>query len=281
MSELIQVKQLPIIQEQLRSMKAEIEAKVEEAKSLVCSPETLASVKATRADLNKQFSELEEQRKAVKKAVMAPWDSFEETYKECVSGPFKSADADLKDKIAETESGIKSACETGLREYFAELAAAEHVEWLEYPRAGIVVDMASAKAKTPKRLREQISQFVTGVSRGVEAISGMEDAEEIMVEFRRCLDAATAIRIVQERHQRIEAERRAAEARKAALEAQRAAVEKVEAVAPPVAVEPPVAAPVASKEEEKIYKCSFTVHATKPQLRRLKEFLMQEGIRYE
>ena len=63
MSELIQVKQLPIIQEQLRSMKAEIEAKVEEAKSLVCSPETLASVKATRANLNKQFAELEEQRK--------------------------------------------------------------------------------------------------------------------------------------------------------------------------------------------------------------------------
>ena len=48
---------------------------------------------------------------------------------------------------------------------------------------------------------------------------------------------------------------------------------KVDAAAPPV-VQPPV-------EAEQVYKCTFTVHATKPQLRRLKEFLNQEGIRYE
>lgn len=51
------------------------------------------------------------------------------------------------------------------------------------------------------------------------------------------------------------------------------AVAKVDAAAPPV-VQPPV-------EAEQVYKCTFTVHATKPQLRRLKEFLNQEGIRYE
>ena len=127
---------------------------------------------------------------------LAPWEHFEAVYKECVTEPFKQADAALRDKVQSVETGIKVACEDSLREYFAELAAAEHVEWLEYERAGILVDMASAKAKTPKRLREQIAAFVTGVARGVEVISSMEDAEEIMVEFRRCLDAAQAIGIV-------------------------------------------------------------------------------------
>ena len=190
MNDLIRVTQLPVIEERLRSMKAHGDESVQEALSLVCTEETVTAVKKARADLNNQFADLEEQRKAVKKAVMEPWERFDAVYKECVSLPFKAADAELKNKIGSVESELKKRCEDGLREYFAELAAAEHVEWLEYERAGIVVDMASAKAKTPKKLREQIAAFVAGVARGVEVISSMEDAEEIMVEFRRCLDAA-------------------------------------------------------------------------------------------
>ena len=52
------------------------------------------------------------------------------------------------------------------------------------------------------------------------------------------------------------------------------AVEQVDAVVPPVQAEPP-------EGQEKVYRCAFTVYATKPQLRRLKEFLNQEGIRHD
>ena len=106
----------------------------------------------------------------------------------------------------------------------------------------------------------------------------MDDADEIMDEFKRSLDTASAIATVQERHRRIEAEK-AARAEWEAVKAQEAeAVRKVEAFAPPVEQEP-VAAPV--MEPEKEYRCTFTVRATKPQLNRLKEFLNQEGIKYE
>lgn len=47
----------------------------------------------------------------------------------------------------------------------------------------------------------------------------------------------------------------------------------VEAAAPQI-VEPPI-------EAEKVYRCTFTVSATKPQLKKLKDFMIQEGIRYE
>ena len=73
--------------------------------------------------------------------------------------------------------------------------------------------------------------------------------------------------------ERIEAEKEAQASRDAAQAREAEAVAKVDAAAPPV-VQPPV-------EAEQVYKCTFTVHATKPQLRRLKEFLNQEGIRYE
>ena len=53
--DLIVVKQLPIIQEQLKQLSTEIEQKVENAKSLVCTEETVKEVKQVRADLNKEF----------------------------------------------------------------------------------------------------------------------------------------------------------------------------------------------------------------------------------
>lgn len=273
MEALIQVKQLPVIEERLRSMKADVDKRVEDALSLVCTEETVQSVKAVRADLNKEFQALEDQRKEVKKAVLGPYEQFEAVYKECVSDAYRWADLELKKKISDVEAELRKRCEDGLREYFAELCAAERVDFVRYEQAGIIVDMASAKQKTPKKLREKLAEFVSGIARSMELISGMDDAEEIMVEFKRTLDATASISTVQDRHRRIEEEREV----RAVLDDRRAkeaeVVEKVEAVAPPV-VETPI-------EAEKVFRCTFTVSATKPQLKKLKEFLIQEGIRYE
>ena len=115
MNELIKVVQLPVIEEQLRSMKETVDKRVEEALSLVCSEETIQTVKSARAELNKEFQELEEQRKEVKKAVLSPYERFETVYKECVSDAFKRADAALKSKVDATEREIKQRCEDGLR----------------------------------------------------------------------------------------------------------------------------------------------------------------------
>ena len=280
-TDLIQVVQLPVIEERLRSMKEKVTDQTAAAMALVCTDENLAQVRAVRADLNNTFKDLEEQRKAVKKAVMGPYEAFEKVYKECITEPFKSADAVLKEKVSEVENGIKAECEAKMREYFSELCAAERVDWLKFEQVGLKITLDVARQKSHAKLREQIAAFVVGVAQAVNTISKMEDAEEIMAEYRQCLDMGRAIGIVQDRHQRIEEERQAAEARRAAQEAQAAAVQKVEAVAPPTVLEPPVAAPAPHQEDEKVYKCSFTVHATKAQLKRLKDFMMQEGICYE
>lgn len=280
-TDLIQVVQLPVIEERLRSMKETVEEQTAAAMALVCNDNTLAQVRAVRADLTRTFNDLEEQRKAVKKAVMGPYEAFEKVYKECITEPFKRADADLKGKVSAVEDGIKSECETKMREYFSELCVAERVDWLKFEWVGLKIKLDVARQKSHSKLREQIAAFVVGVAQAVNTISKMEDAEEIMAEYRQCLDMGRAIGIVQDRHQRIEEERQAAEARKAAQEAHDAAVQKVEAVAQPAVLEPPVAAPAPQQEDEKVYKCSFAVRATKAQLKRLKEFMIQEGIRYE
>lgn len=270
---LIQVTQLPIIEERLRSVKDDVDARVSEAVSLVCTEETVKAVKAARSDLNKKFQELESQRKAVKSAVLEPYERFEVVYRECVSNAFRDADMKLKAKIDSVESEMKQRCEDELREYFSELCAAQHVEWLGYERAGVRVDMASARQKTPKKLREQLVQFVSRVSSDVERISEIDGAEEILVEYKRTLNAVDAIGVVHERHRRIESERAAQEARAVQRERESEAIARVEAVAPPVILE--------KKELERFYKCAFTVRATMEKLKKLKKFLIEEGIEYE
>ena len=276
MNELIKVTQLPIIEERLLAAKEFVDKTVADAMALVCNEETVQSVKATRAELNRQFGELEEQRKAVKAAVLDPYNRFEAIYRECVSDAFKRADADLKQKINDTEDGMKRQCEAGLREYFTELCMAHHIDFLTFERTGVKVSMADAKAKTqpPKKLREQLEQFVARVAADESVISTMDGAEEIMAEYKQTLDAAKAVGIVQERHRRIEAERAARAEREAAQAQEAEAVKKVEAFAPPVEKEPEPA-------PEPVVRCRFTVTATKTQLKKLKEFLNTEGIKYE
>lgn len=283
MNELIRVTQLPVIEEELRALKETVDKRVGEALSLVCTEDTLQAVRKERTALGKDFEGLEAQRKAVKAAVLGPYKRFEEIYNECVADAYKRADDALKQKICAIETEIKRRCEDGLREYFAELCEVNRLDWLEYERAGIKVDMASAKAKTPTKLRKQLADFVSYVNDSVNLIEDMDDAEEIMVEFRRSLDVGQAIGMVQERHRRIEAERAAKEEREAARQADIAAVEKVVQVQKSYTPRP-VEAPVPQEKDpnEVIPRCTFTaINATRAQLRRVKEFLNMEGIQFE
>lgn len=271
-SELMQVVQLPVIAEQLVLMKDKWKAAADEAESLACTEETLQAVKARRSEMRREFEELEKRRKEVKAAVLRPYEQFELVYFSCITASYKRADETYKQKIVSVENDIKQRCEDELLEYFAELCAAEHLEWLRYEQSGIKVDMASAKAKTPKKLREQAAEFVSSVSDSVHRISGMDNADEIMVEYKRTLDATGAICAVIERHRRIDEERGAASERNTVINKEAEAVRRVEALAPPTVVEP----------DEIIQKCTFTVYdAPRRVLKEIKAILEREGIRYE
>ena len=135
------------------------------------------------------------------------------------------------------------------------------------------------RKKTPKKLREQLSQFVSRVSTEVDRISEMEDAEEILVEYKKSLNLASAIGIVLDRHRRIQQQREESRSRACAKSAELEAVHKVDAISPPAPVPPP--------KEERRYTISFTLRPTEAQMNKLrpflielKDFLIQEGIEY-
>lgn len=277
MNELIVLEQPAIIKQRLARLKQHWEQMAADADAMVCNEETIQSVKQFRADMRKEFAEIEEQRKKIKKAVIAPYEAFEGVYKSLVKDAFYNADETLWIKIDTIESEIKARCEEGLREYFDELCAAHHVEWLKYEQAGIKIDMASAKQKTPKKLREQLVCFVVRVASDVDTISTMEHAEEILAEYKLHLSLSTAIATVTERHRRIESERQALDARSTARAAEIEAERRIEALGPPTIVKPPDKDP-----DEVLENIPFKIiRATRRQIWRLKEFMEEEGIQYE
>lgn len=241
-----------------------------DAESMICTEDTIKSVKAFRADMRKEFDEVEAQRKQVKAAIMDPYNQFEAVYRDCVTEAFKRADSACAQKINEVEADMKHRCEEGLRGYFADLCAVRHLDWLTYERVGIRVDMISARAKTPTKLRKQLAEFVTRVGDSMDRIIELDDAEEIMVEFKRSLNAADAICTVREGKRRIEEERAENERRKAVLNREAEAVRRVEALSPPMEV-----------KQEKILFMDFRAYGTIEQLKALKQFAKVNGIKLE
>lgn len=273
---IIQVKQLPIIVEQLHEVKAEVTAKVEQALSLVCTEDTVKDVKKVRSDLNKELKTYEERRKAVKKAIMTPYEQFESVYKDCISDTFKKADTELKGKIESVENELKGKKRIEVLCYFAELCEANSIDFITFENANINVTLSASM----KSLKEQAKAFVDKIVDDLNLINTQEHKDEIFYEYKQSLNVSNAITTVANRYKAIEEAKAREKERKAREQAEAEAAAKVESVVEAVAPPPvePVAPPV---EEEKTYTLKFTVRGTMPQLKALKEFLNNGDYDYE
>lgn len=271
-SEIIVVKQLPEIEEHLQAIKAEVTAKVNDALSLVCTEETVKSVKTVRADLNKDLKEFEERRKAVKKAIMTPYEAFEAIYKDCISDTYKKADIELKAKIDSVENELKEQKTAEVKGYFDEYLQSKAIDFITFESANINVTLSASM----KSLKEQAKTFIDRICDDLSLIDTQEHKDEILYEYKQSLNVSAAITTVVNRHKQLEAMKAIEEEQKAKKQAAAEAAAKVEAVAPPT-VEP-IAPPV---EEEPVLTLRFTVRAKRSKLRELKEYLERNGFDYE
>lgn len=270
---LIVVKQLPVIAEQLQQMQTAAREKVSAALAMVCSKETLPAVRKARAELRKDFDLIEQRRKEVKEQIMAPYRQFEEIYKQYVTDTYAPADKLLAARIAEIENTVKAEKVDELTAYFEEYARSKGVDFICFDDLGVKVNMNSSTNK----LKSYVAQIIDNAAEDVEMIHRQQYRDEIMVEYKRTHNAAQALITVTDRHRAIEAEQEAEAAKAEQCERQQAAIEKVEQAAEEF---PEFATPV-EIADEKTYETSFTVRGTIEQLKKLKLFLREGGYTYE
>ena len=298
-NELIVIKQLPVIEDQLAAVRESITQRVSAALLLVCTEETYKDVKKVRSELNKEYAELETRRKEVKAAILGPYEHFEKVYKECAGDIYKNADLQLKGKIDEVEKGLKKQKEDALLAYFNEYreSLGIPVDFVALEAAGIKVGLSDSLASMKKAAKG----FLDHIDADLKVIYEHADRDEIMTEYQREYDLGKAMSAVNARHKAIEDARRAREEAEAlrvaradqqaeiaaAIAAQTVPIEAVAApVATPVMIEetdsvPAPAASEAAQDAEKMYTLRFTVTDTLEKLKALKRFLVEGGYHYE
>lgn len=271
--ELIVVKQLPQIEEHLKELLLDVDKKVENAKNLVCTEENVTTIKQIRASLNKEFKEVEQQRKIVKEQILAPYMQFEEIYKTYISDKYKSADNDLKVKIDSIENELKAKKEQEVKDYFEEYKTANNIDFITYEQTKINTTLSASM----KSLKEQAKQFIDKIVDDLKLIETQEHKTEILVEYKQTLNVSQAITSVTNRFKAIEEEKKKIEQEK---ELQKFVVDTAKE-SDKYSEQIILNSPSVEEKIEEILTLKFTVRGTRTKLRELKQFLESGGYDYE
>lgn len=266
-NELITLEQLPIIKYHLEQLSVEIKEKVDRANSLVVNEDTVKDVKTVRAELNKEFNELETQRKQVKSAIMAKYDEFEEIYKENVSNLYKNADAELKEKIDNVENQLKQEKEDELREFVKQHCEANKIH-IEFEKIGLNITLSASM----KSLKEQALKFIEKIVSDLKLIDLEEYKDEILLEYNKNgFDFSKAKLDIMARHRQLEEIKKQQEEVQLQINDEAEVVEKVEEITIPKEI----------IENDEMLTVTFTITDTKENIIKVREFMKKEEIKYE
>lgn len=292
---IITVQQLPVIvYERLESVGQEIDKRIAALdldKQLV-TEDTKKAVKDTRAMLNKELKDFEEQRKRIKEQVVAPYEAFEKAYNSFIKVKYEKADGILKVKIDEFDRRLKADKEARIRAYFTELCQANNIDFLPFERLCLNIRLNDSD----KSLKDIVNTNIDNVVKSLEFIESLTDPDEykaeILADYKQTLDVMIAINNAKYRKQQREAELQRLEAQKARAEQARLAAEaRAKEVAPLQAPEeiptpaiqeapaPPQEVPAPAPQEEIIH-VTLELIGTRAQLRALRQFLDINNIKY-
>ena len=271
LNELVVIEQLPKITEQLQIISDEVDKEIEYALSLDCTEESKQEVKKARASLNKINNVLEEKRKEGKKAILAPYEAFEEVYDNLVKGKLKNADSTLKTRLELIESEQLNSKRDNLIgfaiEYFKKYNIPAYVTFSDI---GLNITLSASE----KSLKEQIVSFCERINKDLELIRLEDFGAEIENEYSiNGYDLTKAKLTVIERHKKIEELEKQKQVVEEKQQEEQKIVEQVEKIIAPVEVE---------EEPKEMLECTFTVWVdNQDKLVKIKKFLEELGVKYE
>lgn len=263
MNNIISITDLTATKTALRAIADQSKEQLDTALKMACTEETKKAVKDFKARLNKQFAELEAERKAATSEYEKPLKAFKELYDEIIAVPFKDADNALKTKVNEVEDAQKAEKKAVILEYATELLQAYNLTWLNPERIMPNVTLSASEKSLKKAVKDEADR----IKSEVDCINAISENAEIMAEYINCLDLAAAQTIVAMRKKAVEqAEKFTAEYTEQEKTIQQA-VEKVEQLTPPIV------------EDIETYQMTFTVEGTIEQLKVLKAFMINNNIK--
>lgn len=188
---------VPVIQHALIEVGKSVTQRLEELniENVIATEDTVKGLKNLRADLNKELIDYEGQRKAIKDGVLSPYETFEAVYKSEVSDKYKHAINLLKDKIAIVEDKIKEDKKENVKSYFVELCLSEDIDFVSFNQVGLEINLSTSE----KSYKEKCNEFIQRIADDLRLIDTQEYKAEILVEYKKSLNASRAIKDVHDR----------------------------------------------------------------------------------
>lgn len=278
-NEIVKVESIGVIKQQLDEVEKIIDEKVKDIPkqlekvkkmSFIEQEDEKNDIKKYQQYLSNIQKQLEEKRKEIKKEIIKPYDEFDEYYKNGVYLKLDNGINQLKEVVNEIEDLQKDEKRCELEEF-----ANQYIE--TYSLGNILsfedIPLNITLSASMKSLKEQAKSFIERIASDLKLIELEEYKSEILLEYNKNgYDFTKAKLDVITRHKQLEEIEKQQEEKEELQKQEEEVIEKVEEITIPVEVEEDV--------EEEFLTCTFTVKATRTQLKKLKAYLESEGIIY-
>lgn len=195
--------------DELLAAVAEIAAPYE---AMVVTPDTVRNAAADRAKLRKLQSRIDEQRKAVKAACMAPAEAFAEKMKPALDRIGAAIDnLDRQVKAYEAQEAENKMAR--LKDYFEQSVREESRDYADWEKISARHKDWRNKGKGEDQCRNEIQMELANIDRSLDALRGYQEQYKVpMLEaFARNYDLADSLAVFQNMKRREETERILAE----------------------------------------------------------------------
>lgn len=274
---------LPEIQWNHEELKQEIAAKAAECKTIAYTDAQETEMRKDRATLNKLVTAFEDQRKQVKKFYQAPYDKFEAQVKEVLE-PVREAIGIIDKGLSEIERNYRNEKTNKMREFYEAYVGDLR---MIIPFEKTIDEYSYRKSVTDKKLEQK---YIDLFKRIKNDLSGLEELPErfrdkATMEYMKNFSLSDALR----EGKRLEELEKTLEERRKQMEAEReakAAEEKRAVSGQPQEVQGAATQEIAKKEpaaaacEEPVMHLDFRVWGTKEQLMGLRQYMIDNQLRF-
>lgn len=267
-NKIMKVTTLPKIFSQLEIVGEEIDKEIEKINKMQFNEEAKQEAKNIRADINKTLQIFEDRRKQIKNEILKDYVQFNEKYEIEVKDKLTNASELLGNKINEIETKQKEEKETKLREFFKQYQETYHLEdVVKFEDVGLNITLSASE----KSLKDEIVVFCEKINKDIQVINNEENKEELMLEYmNNGFDYQDAKLTLYERKKRLEELKNKQQEVANVVEQEQKVEEVIDLTGAPQEV----------INEEEMLEVTFTIVASKSQLKELKQWLEERNIEY-
>lgn len=201
----VELVSVPVLTQNTKEIGLQIKKKIADLgiETIEATSDNLKLLKSLRASINKRFSEYEDQRKSVDRAIAEYLAPFKEAYAADIATECHDAVAMLGDKISTVEVGIKDTMKAIIKQFFDELLTLHSLYFVDFEDVGLKINLSA----TEKKLKEQTTVFVERIVDDLDLIEMQEFKAEMLAAYKASNDY-NASRIIKDVNERKEAEKK-------------------------------------------------------------------------